>query len=152
MSLVKRILRWGLVLSAIAAGVLAQRPTNHAARFNPSGEYHPLNQPADDRGVQIHLRVRHKHGRLVASGEVAGTSVQFYTFRFVSVTQKHLRFSTERHHGVNYNFEGAFLRLGNFTTALDIPGSAPLRGTLRKFVNGKKVMELTTSFVYYVGC
>jgi hypothetical protein len=70
----------------------------------------------------------------------------------VSVTEKHLRFSTQRHHGVSYNFEGTFLRGGDFTTSFDIPGSFPLRGTLRKFVNSKKAMELTTSFVYYVGC
>ncbi len=87
----------------------------------------------------------------MAWGEVASV-VQFYRFKSVSVTEKHLRFSTARHHGVQYDFEGSFLRSGNFTTSLDIPGSVPLTGTLRKFVNGRKVMELTTSFVYYVGC
>ena len=80
------------------------------------------------------------------------TVAHFYRFKSVSITEKHLRFSTERRHGVRYDFEGSFLRRGNCTTALDIPGSLPLKGTLRKFVNGKKVMELTTSFVYYVGC
>jgi hypothetical protein len=148
--MVRQILRCGLVLSVVVGGVVAQRTANHSARFNPSGEYHPLNPPIDDRFQQFHLQVRHKRGKLVAWGEVA--SVQFYRFRYVSVTEKHLRFSTERHHGVSYNFEGTFLRGGDFTTSFDTPGSFPLRGTLGKFVNGKKVMELTTSFIYYVGC
>jgi hypothetical protein len=80
------------------------------------------------------------------------TVAHVYRFKSVSVTEKHLQFSTERRHGVWYAFEGSFLRRGDFTTSLDIPGSVPLTGTLRKFVNGRKVMELTTSFVYYVGC
>jgi hypothetical protein len=150
MIIVKQILRSAFLLTALVGGVVAQPPNNHSARFNPSGEYHPLNQPAEDRFLQFHLQVRHRRGRLVAWGEVAGD--RFYRFRFVSVTEKHLRFSTERHHGVSYNFDGTFLRTGNFTTEPTIPGSLPLQGTLRKLVNGKKVMELTTAFVYYIGC
>jgi hypothetical protein len=63
-----------------------------------------------------------------------------------------LRFATQRLHGVTYTFEGTFLRGGNFATQDPPLGSFPLQGTLRKFVHGKKAMELTTSFVYYVGC
>jgi hypothetical protein len=152
MSLVKRILASGLVFGAIAGCVLAQRPANHAERFNPSGEYHPLNRPADNLDLQFHLQVRYKRRTVVAWGDLYGSESRFYKFRSVSVTQKHLRFSTQRLRGVRYTFEGAFLQHGNFTTSLDIPGSFPLQGTLRKFVNGKKVMELTIPFVYYVGC
>ncbi len=138
MSLVKRILGLGLVFGAIAGCVLAQRPANHAARFNPSGEYHPLNRPAEDNlDLQFHLHVRHKPAALVAWGDVYGYESRFYKFRFVSVTQKHLRFSTQRLRGVRYTFEGTFLRGGNFSTQDPPPGSFPLQGTLRKFVNGK---------------
>src|SRR6266496_2212399 len=149
MSIVKQILTCALLLSSICGTVVAQSVTNHSARFNPSGEYHPLNKSTEARFVQFHLQVRHKRGQLVAWGEVV--DVQFYRFRNVSVTEKHLRFSTERRHGVSYNFEGSFLRGGNFTVASDTPGSFLLQGTLRKFINGKQVMELTTPFVYYVG-
>lgn len=148
--MVRQIFLCGLVISIVVGGVLAQCTTNHTARFNPSGEYHPLNQPTEARFLQFHLQVRHKRGRLVAWGEVV--DVQFYRFRDVSVTAKHVQFVTERHHGVSYKFEGLFLRGGNFTIESDIPGSFPLQGTLRKFVNGTKVMELTTPFLYYVGC
>jgi hypothetical protein len=150
MSIVKQILRCVLVLSVIVGGVVAQRTANHTARFNPSGEYHPFNQPSEARFLQFHLQVRHKRGRLVAWGELV--DVQFYRFRYVSVTEKHLQFLTERHHGISYKFEGLFLRGGNFTIESDIAGSFPLQGRLLKFVNGKKVIELTTPFVYYVGC
>jgi hypothetical protein len=146
-----RILSCVVLLLIASVGLDARHSANDFVRFNPSGEYHPSNRPADDIGLQFHLQVRYRHGRRVAWGEVASV-VQFYRFKSVSVTEKHLRFSTERHHGVQYDFEGSFLRRGDFTTSLDIPGSVPLTGTLRKFVNGRKVIELTTSFVYYVGC
>lgn len=140
-----------LFLFVAAVGIDAQDRSNHSVRFNPSGDYHPLIRPADDLGLQFQLKVRYRRGRRVTWGGVP-TVDYFYRFKSVSVTEKHLRFSTQRRHGAWYDFEGSFLRRGNFTTALDIPGSLPLKGTLRKFVNGKKVMELTTSFVYYVGC
>jgi len=152
MSLVKRILGLGLVFGAIAGCVLAQRPANHAERFNPSGEYHPLNRPADNLDIQFHLQVRYKRRTVVAWGDLYGSESRFYKFRSVSVTQKYLLFATRRVHGVRYTFEGTFLRGGNFSTQDPPPGSFPLQGTLRKFVDGKKVMELTTPFVYYVGC
>ena len=147
-----RILSLVGLLLVTGAVVCGQQSKGRFVRFNPSGEYHPSNgRPADDIFLQFHLQVRYKRGRRIAWGEVASV-VRFYRFRDVSVTQKHLRFSTARHHGVWYDFEGTFLRGGNFSTALDIPGSFPLKGTFRKFVDGKRVMELTTSFVYYVGC
>jgi hypothetical protein len=147
----KRIILGGLLVAVMGGTAVGQRATNHTVRFNPSGEYHPLDRPADDVGLQFHLQVRYKGSRRVAWGGVASV-VHWYQFRSVSVQEKQLRFSTQRHHGVWFAFDGSFLRGGNFTTAADVPGSFPLRGTLRKFVNGKKVMELNTSFLYYVGC
>lgn len=151
MSLLTRTTLYGLMVSAVAMGAGGQRSANHSLRFNPSGDYHPTDRPTDDLGLQFHLQVRYKGGRRIAWGEVASVA-RFYRFRSVSVTERHMRFSTDAHHGVSYDFDGLFLRGGNFTTALDIPGSLPLRGTLRKYVRGRKVMELNTSFVYYVGC
>ena len=138
---------------AVVFGVSAQPSTNQSELFNPSGEYHPLNRPAQDiQDIQFHLQVRYRHGVLVAWGDLYGHENRFYRFRSISVTQKHLRFSTQRLHGVAYTFEGTFLQSGNFATQNPPPGSFPLEGTLRKFIGGTKVMELTTSFVYYVGC
>ena len=145
-----RILSCVVLVLIASVSLDARHSANDFGRFNPSGEYHPSNRPADDIGLQFHLQVRYRRGLRIAWGEVA--SVVQFRFKSVSVTEKHLRFSTERHHGVQYDFEGSLLRRGNFITSLDIPGSVPLTGTLRKFVNGRKVMELNTSFVYYVGC
>ena len=149
--MMNRLLSCVILLLVTAVGLDAQHRSNHSLRFNPSGDYHPSNRPADDIGLQFHLQVRYKRGRRVAWGDVP-TVAHVYRFKSVSITEKYLRFSTERHHGIRYDFEGSFLRRGNFTTSPDIPGSSPLKGTLRKFVNGRKVMELITSFVYYVGC
>ncbi len=149
-SMVKRLVSC-VILLLVSVGLDAQSRGNHSLRFNPSGDYHPENRPADDFGLQFLLQVRYRHGRRVAWGSVP-TVAYVYRFKSVSVTEKYLRFSTERHHGSRYDFDGEFLRGGDFTTSLDIPGSLPLRGTLRKYVNGRKVMELNTSFFYYVGC
>ncbi len=112
--------------------------------FSPSGDYHPLNRPADEseKFVQFDLQVRGKKGKLVAWGEVRGVQ-SWYKFTSVSVTEKYLKFSTAKVSGVSYNFEGEFLKKGYGVT---------LEGTLRKFVNGKKVMEVHTPFVHYAGC
>jgi len=147
-----RILSCVVLLLIASVGLDARHSANDFGRFNPSGEYHPLNRPADNLDLQFHLQVRYKRRTLVAWGDLYGSDSRFYKFRSVSVTEKHLRFATRRLHGVTYTFEGTFLRGGNFATQDPPLGSFPLQGTLRKFVHGKKAMELTTSFVYYVGC
>jgi len=156
LDMTKRASQCAALVLGVAVGIWAQPPVKESERFNPSREYHPLNRPAEDIGdLQFHLQVRYRRGALVAWGDVYGAESRFYKFRSVSVTQKHLRFSTQRLHGVTYTFEGTFLRGGNFAThdhSDPPPGSFPLEGTLRKFIGGTKVMELTTSFVYYVGC
>src|SRR5215831_8434603 len=153
MSIMKQILACGLLLGTLGVVVVAQSTNNHSARFDPSGNYHPLNQPSDpDRFVQFNLEVRYKRGRLVAWGDVVGVGEVGYRFRSVAVTEKHLRFSTKRYHGISYLFEGSFLRGGNFSEVDSTTGFVALKGTLRKFVKGKKIMELTGSFVYYGEC
>lgn len=120
--------------------------------FNPSGDYHPLNRPTDEseKFVQFDLEVRRKKGRLVARGEVRGIQL-WYKFTSVSVTEKNLKFSTAKIGGVNYDFDGEFLGRGDFSSSAQT-GNIMLKGTLRKFVNGKKVMEVSTSFKHYPGC
>ena len=112
--------------------------------FSPTGDYHPLNRPTDEseKFIQFDLQVRVKKGKFVAWGEVRGVQ-PWFKFTSVSVTEKHLKFSTAKVGGVSYNFEGEFLKKGYGVT---------LEGTLRKFVNGKKVMEIHTPFVHYAGC
>ena len=106
----KQILWCGLTLSSAFSAALGQQYYDYTSPFNPAGEYHPLNKPTEARFLQFHLRVRHKRGKLLASGEVS--DVQFYRFRNVIVTKKHLRFSTERRGGISYDFEGTFFRAG----------------------------------------
>jgi hypothetical protein len=112
--------------------------------FTPSGDYHPLNRPADEseKFIQFDLQVRGNKGKLVAWGEVRGVQ-SWYKFTSVSVTEKYLKFSTAKVGGISYSFEGEFLKKGYGIT---------LKGTLRKFVDGKKVMEVYTPFVHYAGC
>ncbi len=112
--------------------------------FSPSGDYHPLNRPTDEseKFIQFDLQVRGKKGKLVAWGEVRGVHT-WYKFTSVSVTEKYLKFSTAKLGGVSYNFEGEFLKKGYGVT---------LKGTLRKIVNGKNVMEVNTPFNHYPGC
>ena len=150
--MVKQIFLCTLLLLVVAPSVRAQRSTNHAAIFDPSGDYHPVNKPAGTEwSVQFVLQVRHRRGRVVAWGQIRGVQ-PWYRFASASVTSRDLKFSTVRIHGVHYDFAGTFLGAGNFAAQTPDTGAILLRGTLRKFVNGRKVLQLHTSFVYYPGC
>lgn len=131
----------------------AQTSPNRTDIFNPSGDYHPLSLPANqsEKSIQFDLQVRRKKVKLVAWGEVMGVQ-PWCRFTSVSVTEKHLKFSTAKVGGVSYDFDGTFLGSGDFASQFLGTGIVMLEGTLRKFVNGKKAMELSTSFVYYPGC
>ncbi|MBC7900304.1 MAG: hypothetical protein H7070_09650 [Saprospiraceae bacterium] len=121
--------------------------------FNPSGDYHPLNRPTEEseRFVHFDLEVKRKKRKLVAWGDVRGVQAS-YKFTSVSVTEKHLKFSTGKVGGVSYDFDGKFLGIGDFASQSLGNGNLMLEGTLRKFVDGKKVMDVSTSFVYFPGC
>jgi hypothetical protein len=150
--MVKKTVTSALVIAVLSVFVDAQRLTNYSATFNPSGDYHPVKRPeGSEQSIQFDLQVRRRRGRLVAWGQIRGVQT-WYRFTFVSLTEKHLKFSTARVHGVNYDFQGTFLRTGNFAAQTRDTGDVLLQGTLRKFVNGKKVMQLDTPFVYYPGC
>lgn len=112
--------------------------------FSPSGDYHPLNRSTveSEKFIQFDLQVKRKKGKFVAWGEIRGVQ-PWYKFTSVSVTEKHLKFSTAKVGGVSYSFEGEFLKKGYGVT---------LEGTLRKFVKGKKVLEVSTPFMHYPGC
>ena len=112
--MVKRIFSCALLLLVVALDVCAQRSTDHAAAFNPSGDYHPVNRPnGSEQSIQFVLRVRHGRGRLLARGQVRGVQ-PWYRFMSVSVTPRYLKFATVRIHGVRYDFAGMFLGTGNF--------------------------------------
>jgi hypothetical protein len=150
--MVKKTLAFALLIAVLSVVVDARRRTNHSATFNPSGDYHPMKRPeGSERFIQFDLQVRRRRGRLVAWGQIRGVQ-PWYRFTLVSPTEKHLKFSTARVHGVNYDFQGTFLRTGNFAAQTRDTGDVLLNGTLRKFVNGKIVMQLDTSFIYYPGC
>jgi hypothetical protein len=151
----KLLLNYILVLivsfnSAIVGS--AQTSPNRADIFNPSGDYHPLS-PANEseKFIQFDLQVRRRKGKLVAWGEVRGVQ-PWYKFTSVFVTEKQLKFSTAKVGGVSYDFDGTFLGKGDFASQFLGNGMVMLEGRLRKFVNGKKTLEVSTSFVYYPGC
>lgn len=56
-----------------------------------------------------------------------------------------VKFKTKKLKGITYQFEGVFFK--NKTAGEN--GEELLRGTLRKFVKGKKVAEITADFAYY---
>jgi hypothetical protein len=66
--------------------------------------------------------------------------------------EKQLKFSTPNIGGVSYDFDGTFVGKGDFASQSSGNGIVMLKGTLRKFVNGKKAMEVGTSFLYFAGC
>jgi hypothetical protein len=123
------------------------------APFDPSGDYHPTCPitAESERSVQFVLEVRRRRQKLVAWGQVS-TFVASYKLIDVSVTEKHLKFRTQKVKGVYYRFDGRFLGDGNFSGQFSGFGSEMLEGTLQKFVNGQKAFEITTPFVHYPGC
>lgn len=152
----KRILECGIVLVVVFSfgSVFAAQPLpNNRGAFNPSGDYHPLTRPANnsEQFIQFVLQVRRKSGRLIARGQVRGVR-PWYRLTFVSVTETQLVFSTVKIRGTSYDFEGRFLGKGNFVSQWTGQGMVMLEGTLRKFMHGKRVMELNTPFLYYPGC
>ena len=151
-----KLLNCTLVLIVVFSGVvvgIAQTTPKRIGVFNPSGDYHPSSPPADEseKSIQFDLQVRRKKGKLVAWGEIRGVQ-RWYKFRSVFVTEKYLKFSTVTVGGVSYDFDGTFLGRGDFASQSLGNGMVMLEGMLRKFVNGNKTMEISTSFVHYTGC
>lgn len=124
-----------------------------ALPFNPSGDYHPANPPADgpERFTHFDLEVRRRKGRLVARGDVRSVGAR-YEFAAVSVSEARLKFTTVRVRGVSYSFDGRFLGGGDFPSQFTGHGVVRLEGTLTKYRGGKKVAEVTSPFLYYPGC
>lgn len=122
-------------------------------RFDPSGDYHPVNRIEDESEKFTHfdLEVRRRKGRLIAWGDVrtVGTS---YKFTSISVTVQRLSFTTVSIRGVRYSFEGRFLGSGDFASQTTDNGKTMLEGTLRKYLDGQKVAETTSPFLYFPGC
>jgi hypothetical protein len=121
--------------------------------FDPSGDYHPTDQitAESERSVQFVLEVRRRRQKLVAWGHLSNVGAS-YKFVFVSVTEKHLKFRTQKVKGVHYRFDGRFLGHGNFSEQFNGFGSVMLEGTLQRFVKGHKAFEINTPFVHYPGC
>jgi hypothetical protein len=68
-------------------------------------------------------------------------------FHSVSITanKSHLNFTTNKIRGIQYRFDGEFAeKFYQFGE-----GDKVLKGTLQKFVKGKKVAEFTSDFAYY---
>jgi hypothetical protein len=126
---------------------------NSNAAFNPSGDYHPveLKGYTSERFTHFDLQVKRRGGSLIVRGDVRADNTS-YKFTAVRVTENRLRFSTVTKRGVRYEFEGRFLGRGNFAAQFTEYGLIMLEGTLRRYVNNKKVVELTSPFLYYPGC
>jgi hypothetical protein len=142
-----------LILLISHGGGRVSAEVKEALPFNPSGDYHPVNPPADGSESFTHfdLEVRRRKGKLVAWGDVRGVGTQ-YKFASVFVTEERLRFTTVRVRGVSYSFDGRFLDGGDFPGRFTGQGLVMLEGTLTKYQGGKKVAEVSSPFTYYPGC
>ena len=124
-----------------------------SAKFNPSGDYFPLNKPpggAEQFG-QFDLQVRRRKGRLIVWGDVRSIGAS-YKFSSVSVQPKRLQFTTRTVRGVSYRFAGEFLGQGDFASQSTERGIVMLQGTLRMFSHGKEILKIASPFLYYAGC
>lgn len=68
----------------------------------------------------------------------------YFESAWAEITDKKAKFRTKKIKGIEYRFEGIFFK--NKTSGVD--GEKVLRGTLKKFVKGKKVAEITGEFAY----
>lgn len=62
---------------------------------------------------------------------------------------KDFSFKTTKSGGVSYEFSGVFILLENFSETQ--PQGRVLKGTLKKFRNGRRISESPVSFTYFVG-
>lgn len=93
-----------------------------------------------------------KKGKLVWSAMILtqnadGSPNDDDNFRSVSIKTKgsNLSFKTKKIHGIEYKFDGKFFKNGkSFSNEEKV-----LKGTLQKFVRGKKTAELTADFAYH---
>ena len=69
----------------------------------------------------------------------------FVEYAWVESNDKKAKFRTKKIKGIEYRFEGTFFK--NKTMSED--GEEILRGTLQKFVKGKKVAEVSGDFAYH---
>lgn len=72
-------------------------------------------------------------------------------YRLVSPKQEgaHLTFTTQKVKGVSFDFDGRFLKTGNFPEAP--PEGIVLQGKLRRLQEGRVTGEMTASFLYSAG-
>ena len=63
----------------------------------------------------------------------------------IKTENNRLSFTTNKFHKVEYKFEGKFFENGKVFEE----GKKVLKGTMQKFVKGKKVAEFTSEFAYY---
>jgi hypothetical protein len=143
---------------SVQSGITFSTPTlvsdHGAGKFNPSGDYHPVNRMIGelDKSTYFDLRVRRRKGKLLVSGEVKNHAGTSYKFAYISITERHLKFTTVNIHGVEYKFDGRFLGKGDFASQTMDEGQIMLEGALQKFIDGEKVTEIISPFLYYPGC
>lgn len=134
------------------SSTLGQTALRSPIGFDPSGDYHPVERPKEaDKFVQFDIQVRRTKGRIVASGDIRGVD-RLYKFASISITGNRLKFLTLEISGTSYSFDGIFKGTGDFASQWSGSGDERLKGTLRKFANGKIVWEIDTTFLYYPGC
>ena len=87
--------------------------------------------------------------RLVRSASVVtgneGPNIRFFDSVWAEIDNKKVKFRTKKIKAVEYRFEGVFFK--NKTSGKN--GEKVLRGTLKKFVKGKKVAEGSGDFAFY---
>ncbi len=120
--------------------------------FDPSGNYYPEVDPRSDLHIQIDLEARKKRDGYIAWGKVVYQS-EVYSFATVSVNKNRWTFKTKKVNGIEFRFDGRFLKHGNFRQETYDQGDASrVEGTLQKLINGKKVAEVKSPLRVYPGC
>lgn len=121
-------------------------------KFYPfEGYYIPVKIKYSRSETYISLWIEKKNGKENFDVHVS-TKSAYYTAIRVKFDEKNFSFTTEKFKGVEYRFEGTFLRNPYSESFSDFYETPVLKGTLQKFRRGKKVLEIKTGFTYTEGC
>lgn len=131
-----------LAVLMIASGASAQN-------FDLEGFYMPLGNWSKDFKNIEHIALRGTKSTNI-NGWIHTSSSRFKLAN-AKLNGKNFSFTTTKSSGVSYEFTGSFVRLEKFLETQPPTSEAVLKGTLKKFRNGKKIAENSVSFFYFVG-
>lgn len=124
--------------------------------FRPYGYFSMIGNPPRGFGnfdsIQYWMKSVEQSGPDI-SERLSGVNVRrgiVYRYSTISVNRKIFSFTTKQIKGISYSFIGRFLRT-DFVESEYEPNRPVLKGTLKKYKNGKKIAEAKTKFSYFAG-